>query len=298
MVNTVGDKKDMSAEEFPEALRAAIQARGLSLERIRWHLIQRGHELSVATISYWQSGRSQPERATSLAALAQMEEILQVPTGSLSQRLAARRRHGGTGLSEVSAMVGRQLPAQVEEMVAEWGLAGPPGLHRVTVHDRLEIGPSHRLVVHEVKELLLADQDGVDRYFLAHGTNGAATNIEVKPQRNCHVGRVVPAPEEGLLLGEMVLDRALRPGETILVEYEVVVADPMPREYVERSFVRPVRSAHTEVLFREGALPLSAERYTVTDGVERVDPVVIAGPSLHTLVLDFGPGTYGVRWRW
>ncbi|MYR59325.1 transcriptional regulator, partial [Streptomyces sp. SID625] len=40
---------------FADALRAAITASGLSLDRIRDRLVRRGASLSVATLSSWQS---------------------------------------------------------------------------------------------------------------------------------------------------------------------------------------------------------------------------------------------------
>ncbi|WP_020670085.1 transcriptional regulator [Amycolatopsis nigrescens] len=72
---------------FEAALRAAIKARGLGLERIRYRLLSRGSSLSVATLSHWQSGRCRPERPDSLRALANLEEILDLPPTSLSRLL-------------------------------------------------------------------------------------------------------------------------------------------------------------------------------------------------------------------
>jgi hypothetical protein len=52
----------MGEPEFAEVLREAIRARGLGLERIRERLLAHGVSVSMATLSYWQSGRSRPER--------------------------------------------------------------------------------------------------------------------------------------------------------------------------------------------------------------------------------------------
>ncbi|WP_396452938.1 helix-turn-helix domain-containing protein, partial [Actinomadura sp.] len=70
--------------EFAGALRQAVQASGLTLERIRHRLGRRGLTVSVATLSYWQRGRSRPRSRTVVAAL---EEILQVPPGALTELL-------------------------------------------------------------------------------------------------------------------------------------------------------------------------------------------------------------------
>jgi len=76
---------------FEAALRAAIRARGLGLERIRYRLRGRGVSISLATLSHWQSGRCRPERPESLLALCHIEEVLEVPPGSLTNLLGPPR---------------------------------------------------------------------------------------------------------------------------------------------------------------------------------------------------------------
>ncbi|PXY30910.1 transcriptional regulator [Prauserella muralis] len=73
---------------FAAALRAAIRARGLGLERIQYRLRRRGVPVSLATLSHWQSGRCRPERPGSLAALRYLEEVVDVPPGSLLRLLS------------------------------------------------------------------------------------------------------------------------------------------------------------------------------------------------------------------
>ena len=72
---------------FEVALRAAIRASRLSLERIQHRLQTRGTPVSITALSYWQSGRRRPERPDSLLALQQLENVLSVPEGSLSALL-------------------------------------------------------------------------------------------------------------------------------------------------------------------------------------------------------------------
>src|ERR1700716_1094763 len=85
---------------FPAALRAAIQASRLSLDRVQHRLATRGTTISVATLSYWQSGRRRPERPESLHALRHLEAVLRVPPNALTALLGpprprGRRRHTG-----------------------------------------------------------------------------------------------------------------------------------------------------------------------------------------------------------
>ena len=70
---------------FADVLRTAIEVRGLGLERIRDRLDAQGISLSVATLSYWQSGRSQPGRKQSIAALPHLEQLLALDQGSLQR---------------------------------------------------------------------------------------------------------------------------------------------------------------------------------------------------------------------
>src|SRR5438270_2442358 len=86
-----------SAGRFSRALRAAIQASGLSLNRIQYRLRERGLVVSSATLSYWQSGRRRPMRHDSVQVVRTLEELLRVPAGSLTTLLdppGARRRGG------------------------------------------------------------------------------------------------------------------------------------------------------------------------------------------------------------
>ncbi len=99
MHTTRGDTMS-GATKFSEALRSAISSSGLSLDRIQIRLQERGVPVSVTALSYWQSGKRQPERQQSLRAILALEQILDVPTGSLLSLLppprprgAASRRH-------------------------------------------------------------------------------------------------------------------------------------------------------------------------------------------------------------
>ncbi|MCU1679866.1 MAG: hypothetical protein JWQ81_605 [Amycolatopsis sp.] len=78
---------------FAPALRAAIRARGLGLERIRYRLRSRGVSISLATLSHWQSGRCRPERQESLRVLRHLEVVLEVPSRSLTQLLEIPSTH-------------------------------------------------------------------------------------------------------------------------------------------------------------------------------------------------------------
>src|SRR5882757_3401659 len=78
----MADRLEAAGSEFAVVLRAAIRARG------------QGISVSLATLSYWQSGRSRPERRDSLAAVELLESVLELPEGRLSASLGPPRRRG------------------------------------------------------------------------------------------------------------------------------------------------------------------------------------------------------------
>src|SRR2546430_14372472 len=96
-----------AAGRFSDALRAAIQASGLSLNRIQYRLRERGCGVSSATLSYWQSGRRRPTRHESVLVVSTLEEVLRVPTGTLTALLdppGVRRRPGPRPGARVEAL--------------------------------------------------------------------------------------------------------------------------------------------------------------------------------------------------
>src|SRR4029078_11236752 len=73
---------------FHVALRAAIAARGLPLQRVQHHLSRYGVRVGVTSRSYGQRRPGRPNRPESLRAVRALEEILHLPDESLIRLLA------------------------------------------------------------------------------------------------------------------------------------------------------------------------------------------------------------------
>lgn len=71
---------------FTRTFSEALDARGLTLERLVHKLGDRGIVVSVATLSYWKTGRSVPRRS-SVSTLSALEAILELAPGSLVREL-------------------------------------------------------------------------------------------------------------------------------------------------------------------------------------------------------------------
>lgn len=290
---------------FADALRAAIQARGLGLERIRTRLRGQGVSISLATLSYWQSGRSRPERRDSLVALGHLENVLEVTPGSLSALLGPPRPRGrwlskSPDHPDIASLWEER--DQVDDAVRGVDTRWDERLTRISQHDTVTVGPDREERSIVSRQVLRAESDGPDRWVvILHIDEHNRTLPLVRPLRHCRLGRMVNRPEDGLLVAELLFDRPLARGETIITEHALVNRAPCPlaRNY-ERKFRLPVREFVLEICFDPAAPPTMCERYSRLEGhAEQTQPARLGRThSTHGVALNFGPGRYGFRWDW
>ncbi|AKU14638.1 helix-turn-helix domain-containing protein [Luteipulveratus mongoliensis] len=291
--------------EFADALRAAIEARGLGLERLREHLAHRGVSVSLATLSYWQSGRSRPERPSSLTAVGHLETILGVPPGELAMLLGPPRPRGRwSNQATDRPAIGAFWPSlyDVEDAVGQVNAFWDERLTRISQHDRVFVGPDRGEQSYVSRQVLRAERDGPDRWVvIMHLDEHDRALPQVQPLRHCHLGRTIAKPEVGLLVAELLFDRPLRRGETIITEHALINEAPCPlATNYERKFRLPVREFVLEIVFDPDVVPIHCEQYTRREnGEENVRVVQIDDTgSVHGIALDFEPGCYGFRWDW
>jgi len=290
---------------FDVALRAAIQARGLSLERIRDHLLAKGVSVTAATLSYWQSGRSRPERRESVLGLRILERVLEVPPGSLTALLPPPRARGRWPRQvPASAELGRFWPHRevVDDAVRDVDTRWDERLSRISQHDVVMVGPGREERAIRSRQVLRADADGPDRWVaILHLDEHDRALPRLRSLRGCRPGRTVHRPEDGLLVVELLFDRPLARGETVLTEHTLVNQAPCPvATNYERKFRFPVREYVLEIRFSPSAIPVRCEQFTCEDDASARSVAVTPGESgsVHGVALNFGPGRYGFRWDW
>ncbi|GGP84745.1 helix-turn-helix domain-containing protein [Saccharothrix coeruleofusca] len=291
---------------FPEALRAAIKASRLSLDRIQHRLALRGVTISVATLSYWQSGRRRPERPESLEALRHLETVLGVPQAGLSALLGPPRPRGRrsrpTTMMPIDALWARR--ERVANLLTKVDTSSDVKLGRISQHDRIEIAADGGQRSAWVRQILRAEQDGPDRWALVYETES-----DVLPQvtnlRNCHLGRVAEDTDANIMVAEMMFDRPLARGETIIMEYELQFAEghyPAGNNTFARKFRLPVREYVIEVRFDPSYLPSRCQQFSVPAGDDtpsrRRNLALDSSGGVHAVALGFGPGVFGIRWEW
>ncbi|MPY49112.1 hypothetical protein [Streptomyces acidicola] len=291
---------------FHVALRAAIAARGLPLQRVQHHLSRYGVKVGVTSLSYWQQGARRPQRPESLRAVRALEEILHVPDESLirllaetEERLGPERPAGRSYRSLVEAS------GVLEQLLAELEAPLDGGLHTLGHHERVRIGPSRELLARESHHIVRAHKDGVDRYVAVHhGDPGCAPErMAVRALENCRTGRVRWHHDTGVLVAELLFDIRLRTGDTCLFRYRVEDGTAgVSHEYV-RGFGCSGGQYALQVGFDERALPERCHRFTQhTAAAPRSGhhelPLSHRHRSVHLVEPRVRSGILGIGWDW
>jgi hypothetical protein len=295
-------------DAFSMALRAAIRASGLSLDRVQYRLRSRGVSISVTALSYWQSGRRRPERPESLAALTHLECVLGVAPGALTALLGPPRPRGRTQRTPshppIDALWSNR--ERVSTLLSRINIESDTALNRISQHDRVEIGPGRGERTVRVRQVLQAQQDGADRWVLVFDVARPGKPFpEIVPLQSCRIGRVAQDEDAGLIVAELPFDRPLAKDETVIMEYQLEFPGPpyaRGDDSFSRKFRLPVRDYVVELRFDPNDLPSRCERFELGTGEEELgqcrDLVVEASGHAHAVALGFGPGTFGVRWGW
>jgi hypothetical protein len=289
---------------FADALRSAIQASGLSLNRIEHRLRERGQPVSSATLSYWQSGLRQPGRHDSLLVVRALEEVLRLREGSLAallQPVTTRRRRRPYPGARFEALWDDAATAAAVQAHKRSGWDAD--LVRLSQHDRCEVGPDRRIRRTWHRQVLRADTDGPDRWVVVVRDPPGEPPPQMGALSRCRLGALVHERDTRLLVAELMFDRALSRGDTVVFEYELRYARHGVHSRDGDRYVRkcryPVREHVVEVVFSPAAVPARCEWYAAPAGApERVHELPLSSPYAHAVGIDVPPGRYGIRWFW
>lgn len=203
-------------EHLCRGVSEAIAHRNLTLERLSHRLRAAGTPVSIATLSYWQTGRSMPTRARSRKALLELEKILSLPPCRLVNALP--------GDAYTLWAAERVVPDNeiVTEVLAGMGLDMERRFTGVVNLDETTIGPDHTEQSVFIQQLLRTEQDGWNRFPLV---SQQETELEATPEiealNGCTLGQVVKVPSARMLVAELLLPRKLARGEQHFISYRI-----------------------------------------------------------------------------
>lgn len=294
------------SNEFADALRQAVDDSGLCLEAIQQRLAERDVEVSVATLSYWQSGNRVPGRKRSQMVVAHLESVLGLQPRSLRVLVPPPRPRGRT-VEKAFELTPRFAEQDAVRRIAERVQSRHAGqqLTRISQHDIVRIDANHRIASVRIRIVARADADGLTgigvTQFFEDRTAGS-------PVLTVHSGAEVISrhhdPDHRVLGTELAFAQPLNRGDTIILDYEITSEDgpgPLDTSY-DSSCSRTIREYVVEVRFPPEDRPAWAEAYespndsSAPPSCRRI-PIDSLG-HCHYVVTDYRPGTAGIKWSY
>ncbi|WP_207208799.1 hypothetical protein [Nocardioides oleivorans] len=267
---------------------------------LQHRLVSSGYRVSLSTLSYWRSGRRQPEHQESLEALGEVERLLALDPGFLRDAIGPPRRPGPpTPTIAFDDLIARPDPL-VEEALSRLGL-GDWTTHftELSSHVIVEVDEhgSERAVT--IRAVLRGRSPHAQRYpFFLFAGETMHGPVEFLPQTGCRVGREIKDHAQGLFVAEVILDKALGPGDTAFIEVSVILA-PQRFSGYQQFVARRIAELVIMVQFHPDRLPVSIHSFQHADGHSSTLPYDrAAGTSAHLVLRAFGPGTAGLTWTW
>ncbi|MFF3286893.1 hypothetical protein [Streptomyces sp. NPDC003023] len=292
---------------FSEALRLAIRCRGLTLDRIQHRLRQRGLIISTTTLSYWQRGHNQPERPESLRAVAELEDVLGLPGGSLRALIGPPRPRGRWLQNTPGMLATHQLwDAWTELIDTLSGIGASPQdfstFTSVATHKRTVVDANRHTASTRRNVTVRAERDGLRRIVLISRQRDLLRAPEVTSTVYCRLGRARCDINSGFQAIELLLEHELGLGEHATIQFEIVYP-PGNASTLSRLFVRnPRRQLTHEIIFSAEALPISCvHSYRPQPTAPLTDERELQLGSSHLaqhVAIDPLPGIYGIRWSW
>lgn len=288
---------------FHHALSVAVRHRGLSLERLCHRLGEQGVHLSQATLSYWQTGRSQPERLESMRGLAILEEVLGVPPNSLARLVGSPRRRGRYPDDGMGEPIVRMWPSlDLARYAEELRLPERLELHAVAIDDRLDIREDGSEHTKSARQVLRAATTTRTHFDLTVVDDPAGGQPVVTETHGYTPVRINWAPESGLLVVEFILDRELAPGETAIVEHSKMYPSRARSSHWTRTFYSPAAIYTLEVTFAPNHLPERCYSIHRDKNAERLTDLaevpLTSNGQAHAVFTNAPAGEYGLRWCW
>ncbi|WP_411071732.1 hypothetical protein [Streptomyces sp. cmx-4-25] len=288
---------------FAAVFKEALRRRGLPLDRVRDHLESSGITLSLATLSYWQSGRSLPEKPQSLRAVDVLEPFLDLPSGTL-RSLLRRRPRGWVPQHDPAAV--RGVYGEDSDLEKILGDAFPyfnAGLRRLVVHETVRVN-EHRLVAEiRVTVAVRAVRDDARHLTVVHTLESAkadTVDLTVPHGPPPHIRR---RPELNCVIAEIPLGRRLARNETAVIEYTLrsTATTGVSHRY-ERRVTTPLQSYLLHVRFHPSAVPSKCWHYYCrqlgTEPRSRQLAPLDDFRATHLLPVKCAPGVHGVEWLW
>lgn len=291
------DARNAGSTDFADALRDAINAKGVTLSWLRDRLEARGNRVAMATLSYWRSGARSPEGVQSIAALSDIESLLDLEHGALTKLLTPTKRTGPLGAPRFP-FDEEQTEAAVREAFATFGVPYPDTSREITTHSVTEVGADGYVVSTVTRSIIQSTVGTITAIpFLVVDESPDSPRTEVTAISGGRITQRYAHPSGIVHGGLFELDAPLTAPDSTVVEWEYRVppGSPSVRD-TGHALERKCRELLIWTRFHPDALPVWIEEHIDTaDGLQIV-PLKLTGRSVHQVHRGFGPGSIGLHW--
>lgn len=280
---------------FAAALREAIASRDVTLVWLRDRLAETGNPVSLSTLSYWRSGRRNPEGAASRAAIAEIERLLDLPAGQLGSQVGPHRRVGPVA-PPVAPFEARPVNTAVEE--TSKALKAPFGVFReLATHIVADLDADGILRRRWIRMVVQVTSGTVSEYpwvEIVEGDDGPPVFTSAAGAR---VNRTHAHPSGAAYGVVLELDRPVPAPRTAALEWVTDYPDDVaPTRECIHGRSRDGGAMLVWMRFHPDRLPTWVEEFCDDGETPNVRVPFTDGTTAHTFRRSFGPGVFGLRW--
>lgn len=297
-MNIEGIRRETGSEDFAGALRRGIADRKVTLAWLQDRLRDRGNTVSMATLSYWRSGKRRPEGAQSRAAVHDIESLLELEKGSLTQLIGPTQRLGVLPSPQVLYEEER-IEKAIAESLVRLGAAMPENLRELSSHMIIDVGEDGCMASRSIRSVLQATSGSITELpFLEVEPGGSDVAPVIRRVVGARTTRTYTHPLKEVHGVVFELDRPLTTARTTIIEFDVDFPPEYPRIREQtHGLFRSSRDQLIWVRFHPDAVPDWFEEFTESPEGDAVTPRPLdGGTSVHMIRPRFGPGVLGVRW--
>ncbi|WP_227468182.1 hypothetical protein [Microbacterium sp. YJN-G] len=270
----------------------------MTLARLHARLAERGNPVSRATLSYWRSGARRPEGAQSLAAIADLEDMLGLDPGALIDRLGPSLRTGPLGAT--SFPFDRELlEERVKETFLAMGAAYPDPTREQTIHAVTDVGPDGQVVRRTTRIVIQATAGVVTEIPFVEITAGTPSPPPVFQaigggriaRTHSHESREI----HGFIFET---EHPITTPNSAMIEWSVTYPPGFPAgDGTGHGVAFQARELLLWTRFDAAAVPDWCEEVEETTAGVVATPRHLSGArSLHAVRRAFGPGALSIRW--
>lgn len=292
------DERRSGSDAFAVALRDAVDAKNVTLSWLQRQLKARGNRVSMATLSYWRSGARRPEGVQSLAALADIEDLLGLDDGALTRLLRSTNRTGPLGPNQFP-IDEEELERAVIDAYRALGTPYPDTSREITTHSVTDVGADGNVVYSVTRSIVQSTVGTITSIPFLEISPGVSTPApHLKAVSGGRIATRYSHPDGEVHGALFELDLPLTAPDTAMVEWAVEYPPgyPTTRE-TGHALAQKCRELLVWTRFHPDAVPDWCEEYVETPTGATVTPVPITrGTSVHLVRRAFGPGALELRW--